>query len=185
MATANNAEFEIAPAGPTAARCIDVVDLGLIWSDFYKKAAHKIEVYWVTSHERQNDEGMIYVRKRYTLSLHENAMLSKDLIAWRGKPFTAEESSGFDVENLIGAPCLINVVHNQNGQNVYANVNSVMPLPKGMPAPEVPGYYVRHIDRNPSKDYRSPNYQGDDDHSQAPATPKGADTFEPDDDLPF
>jgi hypothetical protein len=158
MATTTGSDFEIAPPGPTAATCIDVVDLGLVTSQFYGTTVHKIEVYWVTTHAREDLSAPLTVRKRYTLSLHEKASLAKDLKSWRGKPFSDEEAKGFDVEKLIGATCLINIVHNKTGDKTYANVDSVMPLPKGMEAPEIPADYVRHISRVPSRDYRSDNY---------------------------
>lgn len=189
IAKSSSSDFEIAPAGPVAARCIDVVDLGLVVSEFYGTTSHKIEIYWVTTHAKEDLSAQLTVRKRYTLSLHEKANLAKDLKSWRGKPFTAKEAEGFDVEKLIGAPCMVNVVHNETNNATYANVDSVMPLPKGMEAPEIPGDYIRHIDRNPSKDYRSnfyvsPSGNGpgstNESHAQHELEPVGAD-----DELPF
>jgi hypothetical protein len=55
------------------------------------------------------------------------------LESWRGRPFTPDEAANFDVAKLIGAPCLLQIVHNTspNG-NVYVNMSSIMKLPKGM-----------------------------------------------------
>jgi hypothetical protein len=60
----------------------------------------------------------------YTASLHEKAQLRKDLEAWRGKKFTEEELEGFDLTDVLGKYCMIQVVHSVDGQ--YANVNAIM-----------------------------------------------------------
>ena len=61
------------------------------------------------------------------------------LESWRGRPFTTEELGGFSLENVLGAPCMLSVIHkpSKDGTKVYANVGSVMALPKGMEAPEL------------------------------------------------
>ncbi len=78
------------------------------------------------------------ISKDYTLSTDPKATLRKDLEAWRGKAFTAEEADAFYVGNLIGKNCQISVVHangkGEKAKNVYANVGSIMPLAKGTKA---------------------------------------------------
>jgi len=53
-----------------------------------------------------------------------------DLQSWRGKPFTQEEMRKFDLKNILGAWCMINVIERagQNGQT-YSNVDGVTPVP--------------------------------------------------------
>lgn len=195
-----NTDFETVPAGVTAARCIDVVDLGMITTNYNGeiKTQHKIEIYWVTQHRNSENTFNLTVRQRYTLSLNENSNLYKDLVSWRSKPFTEEEVMGFDVENVIGAPCYINIIHNQAGDKTFANPTSIMPLPKEVQAPPIPEDYVRHVDRDEGgRDVRNPskNEQGQQGNSfssspgQQPNTPQQqqpmSDDFAPDDDLPF
>jgi len=67
------------------------------------------------------------ISKFYTLSLHEKSNLGKDLTSWRGRPFTETEKQGFDVRNLIGVPCQLNVMHKDNGKE---DISSIMPLGK-------------------------------------------------------
>jgi len=45
----------------------------------------------------------------------------------------------FSLENVLGAPCLLGIVHKPSKDNskVYANVGSIMALPKGMACPEL------------------------------------------------
>jgi hypothetical protein len=35
-------------------------------------------------------------------------------VAWRGREFTPEELKGFHLKNILGAWCMISVVHNEN-----------------------------------------------------------------------
>jgi hypothetical protein len=49
-----------------------------------------------------------------------------------------EELAGFNLRRLIGAPCLLNIVHVEKGGNTFAEIRSIAPLPKGMtPPPDV------------------------------------------------
>ncbi len=139
--------FTPAPAGSWGAVCCDVVDLGIVESTFSGKAKkqHKIRIVWQIDEDMPDGKPFL-VSQRYTLSLHEKAGLRKDLESWRGRPFTEEELEGFDVETVIGAPCLLSIVQNANGGNVYANVRGVMKLPRGMQAIQVRDY-TRVIDR--------------------------------------
>lgn len=81
------------------------------------KVQKKMVIQWET------EEGLI--AKEYTVSLNEKANLRKDLESWRGKRFTEEELKGFDMANLLGKGCTIQVMHNDNG---YAKVANVLPV---------------------------------------------------------
>lgn len=88
------------------------------------------------------------VSKSYTASLNDKANLCQDLETWRGRKFTAEEKMGFDLEKLVGAPCQLQIVHNVvDGGQVYANVQAIVPIGKGMTKMRVPSDYVRKQDR--------------------------------------
>ena len=142
------AKYEVCPAGSFAAVCCDVVDMGIIKTTYSgkEKKQHKIRIGWQVDDKRADDKPFI-VWKRYTLSLHEKSALRKDLEPWRGRPFTEDELQGFDVETVIGAPCMISVVQAAAGGNIYANVSGIMRLPKGMTAPAIDSSYVRVQDR--------------------------------------
>lgn len=142
-------KFTPAPAGTHAAVCCDVRDLGVLettWQGQTKKQ-HKVLLSWQINEDRDDGKPFL-VSRRYTCSLHEKAGLRKDLEAWRGRPFTDAELQRFDLETIIGKPCLLSVVQRQVGGDTYANVAGVMALPKGMPAPVVRDY-VRFQDRDP------------------------------------
>lgn len=125
-------DFAPAPEGSYTAVCCDVIDKGMVEDQYGKR--HRVQVRWQLS----DDAGVMpngkpwLIVKTYTLSLNEKATLRKDLEAWRGKKFTAEELQGFDVEKVLGVSCIVLVLHNttDNGR-VFANVNAIMPLPRG------------------------------------------------------
>ena len=62
------------------------------------------------------------VRRRYNMSLHKKATLRRDLESMMGRAFTDSELKGFDLESLIGLPCLLNVVHKTRDGVTYSNV---------------------------------------------------------------
>lgn len=145
--------FKPAPEGTHQAVCVDVIDQGWHDNPFKENAQqHKVDVAWQIREAR--DDGKWFVLyKRYTLSLHEKATLRHDLESWRGRAFTADELAGFDVEQVIGANCLINVQHkaSQDGSRVYANVVSVMPLLRNM-GKIVGEHYTRQVDLSDTPD---------------------------------
>ena len=151
VARASGSNFIPAPAGAHAGVCVDVVDLGTLEVTYKNqtKKQHKIDIVWQIA-EDMEDGRPFRVKKRYTLSLHEKAALRKDLESWRGRAFTDAELDGFDVETVISVPCLLNVIHNATGGNTYANVSTIMRLPKGM-NPPTSRDYVRVIDREPKE----------------------------------
>jgi hypothetical protein len=73
------------------------------------------------------------------LSLNEKSTLYALLTSWRGKAFTPEELKRFDLGKIAGKPAFINVTHSVKGDRTYANLTSIMPLPKAIPAPVLEG----------------------------------------------
>ena len=122
--------------GTHLAVCSMLIDLGVQYSEQYKNSARKILIGWEIPDETiELDDGPHprTLSKRYTASLDERASLRQDLASWRGRDFTAEELAAFDLRNIVGASCLINVIHKENNVGrTYANIGSVMALPKGM-----------------------------------------------------
>lgn len=141
-----------APSGNHVARCVRVIDLGLQTStgQFGTKIQHKIMLTWELPTElhvfkEENGPEPFMVSSEYTLGLNEKANLRKDLESWRGRPFTADELDGFNVDKLLGVPCLLNVVHKvAANKNVYANVKGITPLPKGFACPPVINPIVKY-----------------------------------------
>lgn len=134
--------FELTPEGVYTARCYRIIDLGTQKGaeQFGGKEQHKVMISWELignddpKMEEGDNKGKPYsIHKRYTVSLSEKASLRADLEAWRGKKFTAEELRGFDLSNVLGAYCQIQVVHDETGK--YANVNAIMAYKGDKPEP--------------------------------------------------
>jgi len=146
--TASNeggSSLEPIPAGMHVARCFGVCDLGTHENKMFNKWTRQVLVQFEIPSERNIGEkdGEAWdkprlISKTYTLSLHEKANLFGDLVAWRGRAFTDDELDNFDVSKLIGAPCMLNLVHKARkvGPGSYALIQSITPLLKNVEAPE-------------------------------------------------
>lgn len=133
--------FSILEEGSYAAVCYMLVDIGLQRSEYYGNSSPKVIIGWEIADEYVEIDGEKKPRvfsARYTASLNEKAILRRDLAAWRGRDFTDAELAEFNLRNIVGAPCLIQIIHKKaaNGKT-YANLASVMKLPKGMAAPKL------------------------------------------------
>ncbi|MCX5781146.1 MAG: hypothetical protein NT145_00340 [Elusimicrobia bacterium] len=139
IAKESGSNFKNVNPGSYTGRCIWVVDIGTQHSEFQgeKLAIRQVVISWELPTEKIFEgeyAGMPYmVSKFYRNSLHEKANLRKDLEAWRGKEFTAEELKGFDLTKVLGAPCMLSVIHNDKGRT---KINGVIALPKGIIVPE-------------------------------------------------
>jgi len=115
--------------------CSMLIDLGMQYSEQYKNKSKKVLIGWEIPEETiELDDGPHprTISKTYTASLNERASLRADLAAWRGRDFTDAELAAFDLHNIIGASCLINIIHSTRDGKTYANISSIMALPKGM-----------------------------------------------------
>lgn len=125
------------PAGPQAARCTRLIDLGAQLSDYQgeAKSARKVLLTWRLS-ELRSDGEPFQVSRRFTASLHEKAALRSFLKSWRGRDFTPDELAAFDLKKLLGAPALLNLTPTQRNGRDYVDIVSVSPIPRGMPLPQ-------------------------------------------------
>ena len=204
---------ELLPAGNHHAVCYGVIDLGTQNGEYMgtPKKTHEVMVCWeipaLTIEIEKDGVKKIMPRvksRRFTLSLGEKANLYKMLVSWRGRAFTTEELAGFDVFNLIGANCLLNIIHVVKGENTYDNITGASPILAGMtklkPKTDIWQYYI------PEDQMKIPEVIPDwikeiigksDEHqfvnnaqahfnSQADDTPPEYDSdSQPDDDIPF
>lgn len=137
VASKGKTNFEPVGEGVHMATCIAVVDLGtqtVSWQGI-DKTQRKVALTWEIPEERiDTDDGPMprVITRTYTLSLSEKSALRPHLESWRGKAFTDAELEAFDLANILGKGCQISVLHDAKDGRVYANVNNVMALPKGM-----------------------------------------------------
>ena len=136
---------ELIPAGTYAARCYQMIEIGTVKENILgsEKTLHKVRIGWELPTERrvfkqENGEQPFVISKEFTLSMNEKANLRKSLESWRGKGFKEDEAKAFDITKLIGATCMLNLIHkpSKDGSRHYEEIAGVMPLPKGMTCPE-------------------------------------------------
>jgi hypothetical protein len=146
-ATSNgSAPRELIPADNYIARCYKMIEIGTVEEVILgeKKILHKVRIGWELPTEmrvfdKEKGEQPLVIDKEYTLSMNEKANLRKDLKSWRGKDFTEDEARSFDITKLIGAPCMLNIIHKPSKKDpskVYEEIAGITPMPKGVPCPE-------------------------------------------------
>jgi len=204
--------FEKPEPGMYIARCYLAAQLGLQKSTWEDVITYKDKVR--LCFELPNDlvqEGNyagqpLSVHNDFNISFAPNSRLRQDLEAWRGKPFTAEELAGFDLMNIVGAPCMINIVHSKCGN--FANIKSISPMLKGTECPAqvnqsvkfsledstteefeaLPEYLQKKINRDGSTEEIIPAAQGSGANTAEKYGAQGGEPqefAEDDDDIPF
>ena len=146
-------KFPPHPEGSYAAICADVWDPWTVestYADSKGKLIDKTRVVWLTTETNPETGEPWEVSEVLNLTMGSQEKPSRArerFTSWRGKSFTDEEARKFDWESLIGKTCYLTVVHNRKDGKTYANVSSIAPLPKGMPAPSIPASFTRKRDR--------------------------------------
>lgn len=129
---------ELPPAGTYVGRCFRVLDLGTHQSTFNGQTRDRrllLVTFELLGEEGQMKDGRPFaIGRRFTLSLHEKAGLRKMLETWRGKPYV--DGEGVDLRKVAGQYGLVAVTIDSTGEGkTFANLASVVALPKGMPKP--------------------------------------------------
>ena len=134
--------------------CNMLIDLGEQYSEKFDKTSRQILICWEIPSEKLDNGEPRRLSKTYTASLNSKGNLRRDLIAWRGRDFTVEELKAFDLKNIVGAPCMLQVIHRvgQDGTK-RAVIGGIMKLPKGMPVPALTnGYTIYDLDADDAVD---------------------------------
>ena len=131
--------FTPVAAGMHLARCYRIVDLGTQKSEYQGQIKHlqKVMIQFEVHGEDDNGNPLVTskgepmsISKNFTLSLAEKATLRKDLQAWRGRDFTADELRGFELKNVLGAWAMITAAKSTgNNGKEYTNIISINPVP--------------------------------------------------------
>jgi len=131
-------------AGNHVGVCYAVVDLGTQHSDAFtwegkaipESTRPQVLIMWEIPAETVEVDGEqkpAVISKFYNAFFNDKATLRQHLEAWRGRQFTEEELCGFNIMNVLGKACMINVVHDAKGK---AKIAGVAAMPKGISAPK-------------------------------------------------
>lgn len=138
--------------GNWPAVCIRIIDVGTHETEFEgeKKRLRKSMIVWELPGQLDDDGKPMTISNTYTASLGDKAKLRAHLESWRGRPFTPEELKGFEAKNLLGKPCLLNLIEVKGQKGPKVVVASIGTLPKGMPAPPAPTHdcYLYSVDEH-------------------------------------
>ena len=118
-------DFKPHPEGIHSAVCVDVIDLGLVETEFQgqRRMVNKLRLVF-ESEQRMEDGRNCTISKNFTASLHPKAKLAEFLGKWRGRAVVPGET--IDLRKLIGACCMIVVGHQQNQQGrTYAGIDAI------------------------------------------------------------
>ena len=94
IAKKEKSSFTPAPEGLWPGVCCDVVDKGMVPTQYGDK--HKVQLRWlVNAVPQREDKKPHMISKSYTLSLHEKANLRLMLEVWRGQEIHGARGRGF------------------------------------------------------------------------------------------
>lgn len=125
LTSKDGGDFKPHPEGIHPAVCVDVMDMGLVETEFQgvKKMVNKVKLVF-ESEQKTEDGKPCTVSKNFTASLHPKAKLAEFLGKWRGRLVTPGET--IDLAKLIGASCTLVISHQQNmAGKTYASIDAV------------------------------------------------------------
>lgn len=124
--------------------CVGVIDLGEQYSDIFKKYSNDMQIVWELVGETVEVDGEQKPRqlsRTFSASASKKSNLRKFLGSWNSKQYSDEEFGELELFDQLGKACQLQVVLSEDGQ--YSNIDNVMALPKGMPAPTTDTALVR------------------------------------------
>ena len=146
--------FTPCPEYTGRAVCVDVTPLKAYETEYGTKQKFKIafEIDMIDK-TRSPVQPWVVMTAPMTASLHEKAGLTKFLKDWHGRAFTAEETTSLDLDNLIGRPATVVIVHeqSQDGTKTFSNIKLIMAHKSGEPL-KPSGLWIRMEDRPPKED---------------------------------
>ena len=121
----DSGDFVPHPEGIHPAVCVDVMDLGLVESEFQGQRSLKPKVKIAFESEAVTEDGnRCMVTKNFTASLHPKAKLAEFLGKWRGRPVAPGET--IELKKLVGACCTLVISHQKNlAGKTYASIDAV------------------------------------------------------------
>ena len=198
LVTGNNeTKREIVPSGTHIARCYSMIHIGTVEWEYAgeTKYTNKIRITFELPHEIRNfggEQKPMVISKEYTLSLHEKSNLRRDLEGWRGRSFSNQELSSFDITNVLGSSCNVSVIHKTSKSgNEFAQIGSISSMTKGSDCPkQINESFIFNYEDNFNQEWleQQPKWiqdqiKGTDEYKSKMNQKKFKDT--PTDDMPF
>ena len=121
----DNSNFKPHPPGVYQGVCLDVIDIGLVWTEFQgkRKLVRKLKLVFETDYVGEDGKRGV-VTKNFTASLAPNAKLTGFLGLWRGRQIVPGDN--VDLKKLPGACCTLVLSHQQSmAGRTYVSIDAV------------------------------------------------------------
>lgn len=141
MKVKDRAKPKLPPVEPGVyiAVCVHSIDLGEQLCEYKDKSSsynNQVQLVFELIGETIEIDGKQEPRtlsRTLNFTQSKNGGLRKFVQSWLGKTFSDESFAEFDTNDLVGLPAQLSVILNETGE--YANIDTIMQLPKGMQAP--------------------------------------------------
>lgn len=137
--TKTNITRKLIPQGTHISRVVGFIHVGTVDEEYMgeKKKMNKIRLTWELPEELQvfkEEEGPqpTLLSQEYTLSMGSKSNLRPIVEGIIGTSLTDDEAYSFDVEKLVGMPCLLSIKHGTSKKGVtFSRIAGTAPLMKG------------------------------------------------------
>lgn len=125
--------------GTYTAVCVAIYEMGEQMKTYNNKTSYVQEIRFAfeVPSEKVEIDGELksrQIHRTFNVSRSKKGQLRQFISSWLGKQFSDAEFTAYDTDNLLGQPAIIQVVPSDTGE--YANIDTIMALPEGLPAPE-------------------------------------------------
>lgn len=126
-------------AGMYVARAYAIVHTGTSYNEYLKKDVDEVRITFELPTElkvfKEGEDALpVALSESYTLSMYKKANLRQVIEGITGKILTDDEADDYELLDILGKPCMVNVVDSKDGK--YSNIASVTPLMKGVKMPK-------------------------------------------------
>lgn len=137
-----NFNRKLPPEGTHVARVVGLIYIGTVKTEWQgiPKDTYKIRLSWELPNERAvfkegETEKPFVISAEYSFSMGAKANLRPIVEGIIGTSLLDEEAQGFDIEQILGKPCLVSISIKEGKTSKYVIVNSTSALLKGVDCP--------------------------------------------------
>ena len=136
-------EYEIIPRGNHVARVYQLIHIGTVPSTWQGETRDRdvvrigfeLPLELRTFKEGEDQKPMVINTGSLTNTMGEKGKLRPLIEGIIGTKLDTEEAEFFELTDILGMECMVNVVHDTKGDKTYARIASTAPVPKGMNVP--------------------------------------------------
>ena len=147
----NKIERYVHPAFNGVIQLVDIIDLGIkAWIKpgvAKAKLQHRITWVWRTGHQNPDGGFPVDIAQEFANSTFKNGSnaspLRRVIESWTGKSVPDEELPSFDMSVFVGRygyGAIVNSPGKKDASKIFAELQTVIPVPQGMPLPSFEPY---------------------------------------------